>query len=577
MLFSRPHTFGQLLALGLIAISATPAPAQTRPNAGTLLEPQSPAPVLPRQGEPRISLPDAKPAPAAAANVRITPRAFRLTGNTVFSAEELGALLVRFVDQPVDIAGLTAAATTVSNFYRSKGYLLTEAYLPEQALAATGGTVTIRVIEAKIGRATVEVQGDGSTLSKSFAEEVMARHMARGDAITEYSLDKPILLLRDLAGYDASAVVEPGDNPGEANVRVAISSRGPRVEGSVSADNYGASAAGAVHASANLNINNLTGRGDVLSVGGQLSDQAGSNLYRAAWTLPVGGWGTRVGLNAARLNYALGKQFAALRASGKADLFGLSVSHPLVRGRETNVYLQASADQKRLVDETATPALKSEREIVSVRAALAGNFVDRLADLTASNSYSFSSTLGRLNLDAADMALDQGFGGLRTAGGFRKLNADYQRVQFFGGASSLYFTAQAQLASKNLSSAEKMALGGPNGVRGYPVGEGIGDSGSMFNVEYRYQLPPAVSLLSEPVNLLAFYDYGQVRLNQEGAATPGAANSITLGSVGLGFIVGRTGNFLIKTHLAWRTTPALPTTGDADRSPRAWLSAQKWF
>lgn len=577
MSLPRPYSLGQLLALGFVAVNIAPASAQTRPNAGTLLEQQSPGPVVPRQGEPRISLPDAKPAPASAASVRITPKAFRLTGNTVFSSEELTALLTRFVDQPVDIAGLTAAATTVSNYYRSKGYLLTEAYLPEQALAATGGTVTIRVIEARIGKATVEVQGDGSSLSRKFAEEVMARHMARGDAITEYSLDKPILLLRDLAGYEASAVVEPGENPGEANVRVAISNRGPKVEGFVSVDNHGATAAGAIHATANININNLTGRGDVLSLGGQLSDQTGSHLYRAAYTLPVGGWGTRVGLNGARLNYALGKQFAALGATGRADLFGVNLSHPLVRGRETNVYALASVDQKRLVDETATPVLKSEREIVSVRAGLSGNFVDRMAGLTATNGYSFSGTLGRLMLDPADLALDQGFGGLRTAGAFRKLNAEYQRVQFFGGASSVYFTVQAQLASKNLSSAEKMALGGPNGVRGYPVGEGIGDSGNMFNIEYRYQLPSAVSLLSEPVNLLAFYDYGQVKLNQEGPATPGAANSTTLGSVGLGFMVGRTGNFLIKTHLAWRTTPALPTTGDADRSPRAWLSAQKWF
>ncbi len=577
MSFSRLRSSRQFVALSLVSACAWPALAQVRPNAGTLLEQQSPAPVLPRQGEPRISLPDTKPAAPAAPNVLITPKAFRFTGNTLYSSEELAALLTRFAGQPTDIAGLTAAANTISAHYRAQGYLLTEAYLPEQAIAASGGTITIRVIEAKIGKTTVQVQGDGQHISRSFAEEVMARHLARGEAVTESGLDRPVLLLRDLVGYDASATVEPGENPGEANVRVAISSRGPRVEGSVGLDNYGASAAGALHASANLNINNLLGRGDVLALNGQLSDQAGSYLYRAGYTLPVGGWGTRLGLNAARLNYALGKQFAALGATGRADVFGVSISHPFVRGRETNVYGQISADQKRLVDETATPLLKSEREIVSIRVGVAGNFVDRLAGLTASNTYAFNSTFGRLNLDSADMALDQGLAGLRTAGAFQKFNADYQRAQFLGGASSIYLTAQAQVASKNLSSAEKMALGGPNGVRGYPVGEGIGDSGALFNFEYRYQLPPSMSVLSEPVNLLAFYDYGQVRLNQDGPAVAGAANSVSLGSVGVGLIVGRSGNFLVKTHLAWRTTPALPTTGDADRSPRAWLSAQKWF
>ncbi len=567
--------------LCLIAVCSAPGQAQVRadnrPDAGKLLEQQLPVAPLPRQADPRISLPPPKPAAAAGATVRITPKDFRFTGNTIFPSDLLQSLLAMYLDQPTDLAGLTSAANIVSTYYRSQGYLLTEAYLPEQALAATGGTVTIRVIEARIGRATVEVQGDSTHLSKAFAEEMVTRHLQQGDAVTGYGLDKPVLLLRDLAGYDASAMVEPGDQPGEANVRVAISARGPRVDGSVSLDNYGARAAGALHAGANFNINNLLGRGDVLALGGQLSDQPGSNLYRLAYTVPVGGWGTRIGLNAARLNYALGKQFTALGASGKADLFGVNISHPFVRGRESNLYGQLSLDQKRLLDETATPVLRTEREIMSLRAGVAGNFADRLAGYNASNLFAMTITAGNLKLDSADFALDQGLGGLRTAGSFSKLNADYQRVQFLGGSSSVHFSAQAQLASKNLGSAEKMALGGLNGVRGYPVGEGVGDSGNLFTLEYRYQLPPVASLLSEPVSLLAFYDYGRVRLNQEGPSVAGANNSTTLGSVGVGAIFGRAGNFLIKTHLAWRTTPALPTTGDADRSPRAWLSAQKWF
>ncbi|MES2361517.1 MAG: ShlB/FhaC/HecB family hemolysin secretion/activation protein [Pseudomonadota bacterium] len=570
----RPKQFA---ALAVCAIGAVSAWAQVRPDAGTLLAPQLPSPLLPPQSGPQLSLPEPKPAVAGTASVRITPRAFSFVGNSVFSSEELAPLLNGLIDKPTDLAGLTAAVNTVSAYYRSRGYLLTEAYLPEQALPVTGGTITIQVIEARIGRVLVELQGDQPGISKTFAENLVASQLQKGDAVTEYALDKPVLLLRDLAGYEASAIVEPGDGLGEANVRVAVRGKGPRADGSISLDNHGATAAGAVRAVANANINNLLGRGDVLSFSGQLSDQPGSRLYRAGYTLPVGGMGTRLGLNVARLNYALGKQFGALGATGQADIWGLSLSQPLVRGRDTNLYGQVSAEQKRLIDETATPALKSERKIASLRVGLAGNFVDSLAGGTAFNAYALNSTFGRLTLDAVDLALDQGAGGLRTAGAFNKLNLDYQRAQFFGRASSVYFTVQAQLASKNLGSAEKMALGGPNGVRGYPVGEGIGDAGALFSLEYRYQLPPSVSVLSEPVSLLAFYDRGHVRLNQNGPSLPGAANSVNLASVGVGAQLGRAGNFLVKTHLAWRTTPAQPSTGDADRRPRAWLSAQTWF
>ena len=58
-------------------------------------------------------------------------------------------------------------------------------------------------------------------------------------------------------------------------------------------------------------------RGDVLVLSGQISDQPGCSLFRAGYTAPVGGLGTTGGVNVGRLNYALGKQFAALGGSGE--------------------------------------------------------------------------------------------------------------------------------------------------------------------------------------------------------------------------------------------------------------------
>lgn len=572
----------RVVTLSLYAMTTNSVLAQVRsdirPDAGTLLEAPLPAPLPVPQIGPLLSLPFRNSALPAAASVRITPASFVFVGNRIFSGPVLESLLVDLVDRPTDLAGLAIAANTISAYYRSRGYLLTEAYLPEQTFSASGGAVTIQVIEAKVGRVSVDMQGDTrSLLSKAYVENLVANHLKKGDDVSEYALDKPILLLRDLAGYDASATVAPGQNHGEADVRVTVNHKGSRIDGSIGVDNYGATSAGAIKATASVNINNLLGRGDVLALSGQLSDQSGSSLYRAGYTAPVGGLGTRVGVNAARLNYALGKQFAALGASGRADIVGINLSHALLRGRDDSLYVNVSAEQKRLLDETTSPVLKGEREITSWRIGLAGNFTDRLLGGSAINAYSVNATMGRLSLDSTNLALDEGLGGLRTSGYFNKLNMDYQRAQFFDSASSLYFTAQVQLASKNLNSAEKFALGGPNGVRGYPVGEGIGDAGALISLEYRYQLPAAMSLGKEPVSLLTFYDYGYVRFNQEGPSLPGAKNSIALSSVGLGAMVGRVGTFQVKSHLAWRTNANLPSTGDADRSPRAWLSAQTSF
>jgi hemolysin activation/secretion protein len=559
--------------LGACAGWVTPVLAQTRPDAGTLLESPGPLPLLPPRSSPPLELRQPQTTVPAAGTARITPAAFSFTGNTVFSSESLAMLLARRLHQPTDLAGLTEAANTISAYYRQNGYLLTQAYLPEQAFPADGGTITIAILEARVGRVTVRWEGTG--ISQAFAEDLVAGQLQPGDAVTEYALDKPVLLLRDLAGYDASATVQPGERAGQADVLVTVQAKGPRFDGSVSIDNHGARTAGATRAQLAANVNNLLGRGDVLALSAQQSDQAGSALYRLGYTVPIGAQGTRLGVSVARLDYALGKQFEALGATGRADIVGLSVSHPLVRGRTTNLYGFVSAEQKNLVDEIRTPTLKSERDILALRVGLAGNFTDSLAGGSGLNSFAANATFGRLALNAADQLLDDGLGGLRTAGGFSKLNLEYQRGQFFDSAFSLHVAAQAQLASKNLSSAEKMVLGGPGGVRGYPVGEGVGDAGFLVNLESRYQFPQAP--WGEPLTLLAFYDFGRVRFNQNGATVPGNANTLSLGSFGVGATLGRSGKFLVKTYLAWRTTPVQPSTGDPDRSPRAWLSAQTWF
>lgn len=569
----------KLLLACSAALGLAPAWAQLRPDAGTLSEPQLRLPALPEAAGPLPSLPT-RPAAAAApaGTARITPAGFRFEGNTLFGADQLAALLADRVGRPGDLASLTEAAARVAAFYRERGYLLTEAYLPEQSFQAGGGTVTIAVIEARVGKVSVQLEGEQTgRISKTVAENIVAGQLRSGDPISAYLLDKPVLLLRDLAGYSASATVEPGASLGEADITVAVRAQGPRIDGSVSLDNHGARAAGQTRLGLNLNVNNPLGVGDLLALGGQQSDGPGSSLYRLAYSLPVGGAGTRIGVGAARLDYALGKQFAALGATGSADLLAVNVSHPLWRSRGANLQAMLGVERKDLLDDIAVPALRSEKSISSLRAGLAGQHEDKLFGSTAFNAYNLSVTSGRLRLEAADLALDQGVGGTRSAGSFSKINLDLQRTQFLTPAVSLHAGLQVQAASKNLSSAEKMSLGGITGVRAYPAGEAVGDSAYLVSLEYRHRLPPAVSLAGEAVSLLAFYDYGEVRFNRNGALLPGAANSAALSGAGIGASAGSPGNYLLSFVLAWRTSSDLPTTGDPDRAPRAWLSARKWF
>lgn len=566
---SRLHPLQLALAVAAWGLGTTSL-AQQRPDSGTLQEPQRLLPALPAPGGPGPNLPVTPSATPPAATVRIIPTEFRFEGNSLFDAATLAALLAPRLNQPTDLAGLQEAARLVRAYYVDRGHLLTDVFIPQQALRAGGGPVTFGVLEARVGQVVVRTQG--TRISQATAESLARRHLAPGAPITADSLDKPVLLLRDLPGYNATATVEPGTRPGESNIILDVREGGRPVEVSVGADNHGTRAAGSARVFASIDLNNPGGRGDALNARLQVAELSETRLFRLSYTMPSLG-STRLSLAATRTEYALGKQFAALGARGHADVMAVSALHPLLRARDRNLFMSLGLEHKRLNDATLVSA-STQRKVASWQAGLLGNATDQFLG-NAFTSYAARLTAGHVALDDATRAIDQAAGGANTAGTFHKFNLEVQRAQFWSNRFSLNASLQAQLASRNLTSAEKMSLGGPAGVRGYPVGEGVGDSGAMASLELRYQLPPVFNLAGEPVSVGVFYDTGSVRINQEPSAA--ATQRVSLDSAGLALLAGRVGNFVFNTSIAQRIGSPLPSSGEPDRSPRFWLTTQKWF
>lgn len=570
---SRCSRWGGNLLLAGVAALGTLAQAQQRPDAGSLQDsPRLQLPSWPWADVPPIATPPAAAPASGDSTVRLTPAAFRIEGNTVFSSEILLALLQDRVMRPATLGDLLEAARDIRRYYRERGYLLTEAYLPEQALQAQGGTVLIAVVEARLG--AVRVRGDNNAAPDRIAQDIVQRHLQPGALISEQMLDTPVLLLRDLAGYDASAEVAPGARTGEANVTVFVKPAGARHEVQIGLDNHGTRSAGAVRLTGGATTHHAVTPGDALAVRAQRTDISGNTLLKLSYSMLASSLGSRATVEVTHSRYALGQQFAALGASGRANVFSAALLHPVVRSRRSNLFAGLQVDSKHLVDNIAVGA-SSERRITSARVSLLGNELHEGAGAGSFTGYGVSLTGGRLRLDAASLAIDQGAGGPDTAGAFFKFNGELQHVHFFTPRLSVHAGVQWQLASGSLASAEKMSLGGPAGVRGYPVGEGLGDSGHLIALEARYQLRGPFSSVTWPVSATTFVDSGTVRHAQ--APAPGMPTSTRLASVGIGLIAGQPGRGVVQAMLAWRTSDGVPATGDPDRRPRWWLSAQQWF
>lgn len=562
----------QTLFVLVASISALPAIAQqVRPDAGTLLEPGRQIPTLPSPGgAPPVSVP---PSPAPTGfdrSVQLTPAAFRFQGNTVFDEAKLAGVVAPFAGKRTGMDGLFEAAAAVRRYYRDQGYLLTEAYLPAQKFSESGGTVLIQVLEARLGKARVVMEGTG--VSEALATQIVQKQLVPGSLITVDQLEKPVLLLRDLVGIEASATVEPGAAEGEADIIVSVKPTGSKFAAVLGLDNMGPRSAGRVRSYVDASLSNLTGRGDVLSARAQVSEHSASEMYRLGYSTTVGGYATRLGINLARAEYLLGKEFAALGASGRADVLAVSATQPIIRSRTANLYAELAAERKEFADRTTTPASANDRQVDAVRLGVVGNFIDHLGP-DSFTSYALSLTRGTLHMDAATLALDQGIFGLHTAGSFSKVNLELQRTMFLSAAARVNVAVQGQYASKNLTSAEKLSLGGPTGVRGYPIGEALGDSGAIVSLEYRHQLPDLGT--RTPLFGSVFYDWGKVRFNRAGSPFVTPATE-TLSSAGIGLSAGTVGDYLISTQLAWRTDRTVPTI-EPDKKPRLWLSFQKWL
>jgi hemolysin activation/secretion protein len=552
------------IAVGLMASGAVRA--QTPPDAGSLLQqiekqqhnqlpPKSPPQFLP-------------PAPLQShGGTTVSVSAFRFAGNTLLRSQQLSSVVAGFTNRPLSFAELQNAAIAVATAYRQAGWVV-RAYLPEQDI--TGATVTIQIIEAKFG--AVRMEGKIKRVSAVQLESIVDSSQKPGLPVNADALDRALLLIGDLPGVSATGRLAEGEIQAATDLIVAAAD-GPLVTGNVTADNAGERATGAGRLIADLSLNSPLGFGDRLDT--VLLGSQGSNFERAAYSLPVGSNGWRVGVNASHLDYRIvTAEFSALDAHGTSTTAGLEATYPLLRSRLENLYAALNVDDKRFDNESAG-STTTHYAIQTASLGVYGNLFDSLGGGGANTA---SITLVQGNADLAGSP-NEGADALttRTAGSFQKLRLAAARQQVVTERFSLYASFAGQFSRKNLDSSEKFYLGGADGVRAYPANEAGGAEGALLNLEARERLPANF-------NATGFFDWGTVRVNKNndiaGAATP---NTDQLKGAGVSIAWQASFGLGLKATFAHRigSNPNPTATGaDQDGSHienRVWLQASMPF
>lgn len=552
----------------LVLLALFPVWVSAQPDAGTLRQ-QIEEDILPTPLRETVPAKPAEPEPLKTPQgVTVTVKAFRFVGNTLLTDEQLADVVASYLNRALDLNALNAAASAVAKAYRETGWIV-RAYLPKQEIQ--DGIVTIQIVEAVFGK--VDTEGvELQRLTADTAVNMIESVQPRGDKLSSHNLDRALLLLDDLPGISATGTLRAGKQQGETDLLLKLADD-PLLHMEAGADNNGSRATGSERLLANLTANSPLRLGDLVRT--NYLHSKGSDYLRAAYSLPVGFDGWRVGVNGSILYYDLvAPEFLSLNGEGSSDSVGLEASYPIIRTRPRNLYLQLNYDRKHF-DNKANGETSSKYQVNTTSIGLVGNLFDKLGGGGA-NTASLKYSYGRLDLSGSPTQEADALT-TRSEGHYAKWRYALSRQQVMTDTLSFYAAFSGQWSHDNLDSSEKFYLGGASGVRAYPTSEAGGSQGHMLNLELRRKLPQGFTLVP-------FYDWGWVKVNSNNDFN-GAAASNTIVLKGAGLAVNWQGDTGISARLTWARrisdNPNLTTAGkDQDGSyikNRVWANVMVPF
>jgi hemolysin activation/secretion protein len=548
-----------------LATAALAAHGQVRvatPNSGSgqLLQ-QVPQPSM-QPPSSNLDLTIQQPKEAPADNTKtFHVRKIEITGNTELPTELLHQVVASSEGKNLTLADLNALADTISDVYHEHGYPLATAYVPAQTVESE--VVRIGVAEARYGAVSLNNQSQvsGRVLNNTLAA------LKSGQPVSEFQLERTLLLMQDIPGAEVSSTVRPGQQVGTSDLLVDVTSQ-QRFVGDAGVDNFGDPYSGRVRGSGNLYINGPFNQGDLLDFSA-LTTGPGMTYGRMDYRYLLNGQGTTLGATMSALNYHLRNDLSDLDAHGSAFVAGAVLTQPLIRNTRGNLYGQVEYDFRRLNDNIDVIGLQSDRHTNSATTTLSGDELDSkgVSNGRLAITYGVRSA-NNLQTDIIDQL------GADTSGHYVKLALSLSRLQQLTKADALYFGFSGQNASKNLDTSEQFYLGGPDSVRGYDVGVLSGSRGYLATVEYRhdatFQNVPGIWQFS------AFVDTGWVQQYKE-TFVPGP-NTGQLSSAGFGVQWNGPYKLLLSASVAFpfgRTPEIL--SANANTSVHCWVQMRKAF
>ena len=427
--------------------------------------------------ERSIPLPKAFPtAPAVSdAGPCFTVHTINLTGVTIMPEKTRVKLLAPWQNQCLNMAKISELTAHISDWYISRGYITSRAFLTEQDLSS--GVLHIAVLEGKLQQ--IRLEGVPSRTLKMIFPGL------EGKILNLRDIEQGMEQLNRVRQTPVEIEILPGSQQGLSIVNLSATPEFP-VNGSVSFDNSGQKSTGTGQLSGALFFNNMLGLADKWFIsGGRSSDFSSSKDAQnvaAGVSVPYGYGLLDYSYSWSNYLSTINNNGYAWRSTGDSETHRLTGSWVLFRNGDiktaASLGLTHRINRNRLNDVLLET---SSRKLSSV--SLGINHTQKIASGVATFNPTF--TQGVPWFGAED---DNDKQGDVPKAEFRKwsVSGSFQRplTEKLWWLSSLYF----QWSPDRLYGSERLTLGGETSVRGYKEQYISGDNGGYWRNEVNYSL-----------------------------------------------------------------------------------------
>jgi len=491
-------------------------------------------------------------APAGADKVTMTLKAIEIEGASVYDEAALSAVYQDKLNTKITLADVYEIAAQLTAKYRNEGYILTQVVIPPQTI--DGGKVRMRVVEGFVDKVSVEGgMGVDTAFLQGYAKKINA-----SKPLNSKTLERYILLINDLPGMSARAVLSPSPNVvGASDVTIFVE-RKP-YDAFFQIDNRGSRYLGPLQLNAGGRLNNMLGLYEGISFQFVTAPDGWPDreldFGSIAWSQPINHEGTRVSVGYSITSTEPGYTLTPFDIEGLARAANIEVMHPFIRSRQQNLYATLRFNYLDTERDDNLGLGKTEDRLRVLRLAGTYQFADGFLGLNTVNA-ELSKGLDILNMKEKDS-----LNPTRARGEpeFFKATMEISRIQRVTNMVELFGSVQGQKSANKLLASEEFGVGGINYGSAYNNSEITGEDGIAGRVELRLNNP-----VKAPVNfsqVYGFYDIGKV-WDTDNTIVKDRQRSIA--SAGLGLRVNVNDNLAGTFEAAMPLTRTVETEGDKD-------------